>query len=400
MKKITIKQRLIDKLRTIHLRKKPNKKQKNKPNKNNFDDWSNVNKWIDKEKQNGLNVYEYKNRNKRRKGVIVVKLPSEMDFSKNYEATVQTLTAIRKLTDILDKAKSKKSRLPSKAYKIGSVNFDSLTKISTSAALVLTSEISKWNNLSGDKLRPSVSQWSENIYLQFQQLGFFDLFQIKPTAQYLPQKNLQNNIDFVRYIKGCCDNSEESRKKKKQLKEEIINIVGKAVPKWTFLHSGLTEAVTNVIHHAYPENKVYTDKSWYLTGSFNRKTKEMKIAFFDQGIGIPNSLPASGLWENIVSYFSKFKISLAEQKRDELLLKAAVSIDRTSTNKNDRGKGLQDLIEFIKVFGSGYISILSYSGLYKYEIKDGLEKIKTERLERPIYGTLIIWSVVLNEDLE
>ncbi|MBO2617668.1 MULTISPECIES: ATP-binding protein [Shewanella] len=396
MRKITEKQRIRDILRTISFRNRP-KKIKKILKKNSFTCWEDVNAWVENEKNLGLNAYEYKIRNKSKKGVIVIKLPKEMDFSTNFKSTAQTLTAIRKLTDILDKAKRQRARLPSRAYKLGSVNFDSLEKISTSAALVLTSEISKWNTLSGEKIRPQVDSWSESIYLQFEQLGFFDLFKIKPGKDNVKSSPVKD-LNFVKYIKGCCGDSEDAKSKKKQLKKEIIDIVGNTVPKWTILHSGLTEAVTNVIHHAYPVNEEYTDKSWYLTGSFNRNSKEMKIAFFDQGIGIPNSLPASSLWENIVSYFSKLKIDIAEQKRDEVLLKAAVSIDRTSTNKNDRGKGLQDLIEFIRVFGSGYISILSYSGLYKLEIKNGLEKIKTEGLERPIYGTLIVWSVVLNGD--
>ncbi|MGC6744878.1 hypothetical protein ACP0HM_10080 [Escherichia coli] len=52
------------------------------------------------------------------------------------------------------------------------------------------------------------------------------------------------------------------------------------------------------------------------------------------------------------------------------MLKAAVEIKRSSTGEEDRGKGLQDLLEFIKQRGEGYLSIMSGKGLYKYSQHD------------------------------
>lgn len=163
------------------------------------------------------------------------------------------------------------------------------------------------------------------------------------------------------------------------------------------MHSGLTEAITNVSHHAYPDSEGYSteDKNWYLTGSYNNETKELKIVFYDQGIGIPKSLPASEVWEKVLSVLSRLPV--VERKRDEVLLKAAVELERTSTKESDRGKGLQDLLEFIRQRKNGYLSILSLKGLFKYSMSDGKEEIKTEHFDKPVSGTLIIWSAELHE---
>lgn len=72
--------------------------------------------------------------------------------------------------------------------------------------------------------------------------------------------------------------------------------------------------------------------------------------------------------KRFLNYLSK--LPLAERKRDEQLLKAAVEIKRSSTGEEDRGKGLQDLLEFIKQRGEGYLSIMSGKGLYKYSQHD------------------------------
>lgn len=351
-----------------------------------------INSWIEKEIKKGLTISEVVKGKKLRCNGKVIHLPNRMDFSDNYATTMQCITAIRKLVSVFEAYKGQS--IPNKVYKLGSVNFDGLTSISTSAALVLTAEVSKWNISIRKKLQPQVEKWNEDIYIQFEQLGFFDLFENKPNKP-ISENNNHPDMDFVRYVRGICGDSDDAKAKKKELKSEIINLVGESVDKWTILHSGLSEAVTNVTHHAYPNEKLCEEKSWYLTGSFNKQTKEMKIAFYDQGVGIPNSLPASEIWEKVLSYFSKLKLPKVEQIKHAKLLEAAVLIDRTSTGDNDRGKGLQDLLEFIRERKEGYLSILSYHGLYKCWIENGKEYSKTVSMTRPLHGTLIIWSVKL-----
>lgn len=356
--------------------------------------WKSHNRWIEDEMKNGLNVEQIKVKGKNKRGMLSIVLPSRMDFYQNYDQSIRTLTAIRKCTDLFSKFSGK--RIPSRAYKIGRVNFDNLRSISTSSALVLTAEISRWNSIIKNKLKPMTSNWDRDILKQFTQLGFFDLFKNKPKGD-CSISGFKTSLNFVKYIKGSCVDPEDAKLKKKELKREIVSLVGDDITKWTILHSGISEAVTNVTHHAYPSgDTAVKDKSWYLTGSFNRITNEMKIAFYDQGIGIPNSLPTSTIWEKAVAYFGRLNVPLADRKLDEVLLKAAMSIDRTSTGKSDRGKGLQDLVEFIKERGEGYISVISYKGLYKFQIKNGVEYVKTASFGMPLCGTLIIWSVTLN----
>lgn len=397
MRKITKKERIRDVLRNLSNRLNVPVATRNggrelAPELESY--WRAHNRWIEEEMNKGLNVEPIKVHGRKKRGMLSIVLPNRMDFYQNYDQSIRTLTAIRKCTDLFTKFNGKK--IPSRAFKIGRVKFDNLRSISTSSALVLTAEISRWNATIKNKLIPMTSTWDGEILKQFTQLGFFDLFKNKP-AEVCNIGGFKTSLNFVKYIKGSCIDPEDAKLKKKELKREIVSLVGDDITKWTILHSGISEAVTNVTHHAYPsDDSVVNDKSWYLTGSFNRITNEMKIAFYDQGIGIPNSLPTSTVWEKAVAYFGSLNIPLADRKLDEVLLKAAMSIDRTSTGKSDRGKGLQDLVEFIKERGEGYISVISYKGLYKFQIKNGLESVKTASFGMPLCGTLIIWSVTLN----
>lgn len=321
------------------------------------------------------------------KNQIVLFLPSEMNFSSKYEITVLNLYAIRRFVRTL--------KSPKGSYKLVSVNFDRLKKISTSAALVLTAELSKWDDEVRQRLCPMIENWDKAILRNFKDLGFFELFKNKKFAKFDKEIAGSTDLKIVRYIKGRCGDSKKAR----DLKAGFAEIIGDKINKWTFLHSGLTEAITNVGHHAYPNNHGFSenDKNWYLTGGFNEKTKDFKIVFYDQGIGVPRSLPASDVWEKVLKKL--YKIPLIDRKKDEVLLRAAVELDRTSTKESDRGKGLQDLLEFIRQRGNGYLSILSSKGLYKFESVNGVERVKTERFMNPVRGTLIIWNANLTDTM-
>lgn len=377
MKKISKKQRERDK--RIGIRHRQGRK--GRPKRSSFFEslyeWKKTNFWIEQHAGEGLNVAVDKKRQ------LTLILPEKMNFFEDFDTTVLHINAIRKLAE--------KSSLPRKAYKLALVNLDNLRDISTSAALVLTSELSKWDDTIRQRLRPIIDNWDPKILEQFISLGFFDLFHNSPISDEEAEKGRTSNVQLVRYIKGRCGENEKIR----VLKRSIIEIVGDDIKKWTFLHGGLIEAITNVTHHAYPKGYGFYDgdKNWYLTGSYDRKTKELKIVFFDQGIGIPRSLPTSDVWERALKYLSKF--SSDQRKLDAVLLRAAVRMERSRIDSPDRGNGLQDLLEFIRQRKDGYISILSSKGLFKYSMKKGKESIKSESFNHEICGTLIIWSAIL-----
>lgn len=361
------------------------KKRKRPINRNleqdNDDSWRVLNGWIDRKiKSSELKVEVGKKRE------ITIFLPEKMNFSDCYEQTAVLVTAIRQLC-----TSNKGVRLKSGAYKLKSVCFDKLKEISTSAALVLTAELSKWDDSLRVNLLPRTENWDPYILRQFAEIGFFELFNRKPPVSQYAQEET-HPLNLVKYIKGRCNDSEKA----KELKLKISDIVGEQIIKWTFLHAGLTEAITNVSHHAYPDNRGFSilEKNWYLTGSFNKQKNQLKIVFYDQGIGIPKTLPSSHVWEHVLEKFADI-LTIGEGTRDSTMLKAAVEYSRTRTGENDRGKGLSDLLTFIRQRGQGYLSILSLKGLYKFTVNGQGEKIKTESFVNPINGTLIIWCVTL-----
>ena len=377
MKKISAKQRSRDcRIAYLHRNQKPTPTTQEGEDTAVNSQWLQINNWIDNHRFVGLNALIDKRCN------VTLKLPVVMNFSDHHETTALHIEAIRRLSG------SRKTKR--KAYRLVLVDFDNLRDISTSAALVLTAELSKWDDVIRQRLRPLVDGWDTSVLQRFTELGFFDLFQNNPLQDVSQLTNQSSDTSLVKYIKGECGDNAKTR----QLKENIRHIVGEGIDKWIFLNTGLTEAITNVTQHAYPESQGSDEKNWYLSGGFNRKTKELKIVFYDQGVGIPKSLPASEVWERVLEHLSVFP--LAERKKDEVLLRGAVELDRTSTKATDRGKGLQDMLEFVKQRRNGYLSILSRRGLYRFSMTDGESQVKSEHFENPILGTLIIWKATLD----
>lgn len=349
------------------------------------DDLECLKKIIEKEKKSGLKCVHSKDNKK----AVILHLPENLDLNENKDKTLQYIYVISEL--IKYRYKNGGRMLPKKSYNLVSVNFNCLQNLSTPAALVLTAELCNWEDTLDKKLRPETKKWRPEIYSQLHDLGFFDLF-INQYVKVKSNSNVVSDTKLVRYIKGFCGDEGKIR----EFREGIKKLVGSQIEKWTFLASGLDEAITNVFHHAYPDDWEgrTKKKAWYMTGSFNEKTKELKVIFYDQGITIPVSLPASKWKENIYKLLEG-KVGLDEKWNQAQLLKAAVDYGRTRTGDEDRGKGLGDLLVFIKKRESGMLSILSGKGHYCFTVAKGEESITTATSNYPLPGTLIIWHATL-----
>ena len=124
---------------------------------------------------------------------ITINLPEKLNFFENYEETALYMASIRRLSSLRVKTR--------KDYKLSSVNFDNLKSISTSAALVLTAELSKWDDAIRQKLTPDVCNWNPEILQKLKDLGFFRLFANSPDKLCKSETLGKPNINLVKYIR-------------------------------------------------------------------------------------------------------------------------------------------------------------------------------------------------------
>jgi len=301
---------------------------------------------------------------------LCIELPRNLDFEDNYESTASHFAVLRKA--VHENAPIKHLR------------FDKLNSISPSAALVLASEVDRWNQKVNGRLNARLRTWNEEVKRLLCQMGYFELLGLKKPDSVLAD----GNTTFLRFRRGYT--GQDGGALAKELRVEIERIVGESIQK-QFLFEGLSEAITNVGQHAYQNATNMTLRQWWLSASYQRKERKLCVTFFDQGDGIPQTLPRAYFFELFKDTFHAWT--------DSQKIAAAMEVGRSSTKKEGRGMGLQNLVEFAKVHKKGQLSIYSLRGMYRRNFSvDGFQQCNLSSQKNhfvSIGGTLIEWSVML-----
>ncbi|HEY5910058.1 MAG TPA: hypothetical protein VJA21_05580 [Verrucomicrobiae bacterium] len=304
---------------------------------------------------------------------LVLDLPERLNFDADYEATASHFQMLRHAVR--------------GSGKVSELRFNDIKYISPSAALVLASEVDRWNQREARQLRADIESWDKNIERLLCQMGYFELLGIPCPADI----GKPARVTFLRFKRGTVG-AKDLGKLAQQLRVEIEALLGFPIKKH-FLFEGLSEAITNVSQHAYPDTEGYCLKQWWLSASYDSGAGELCVMFYDQGAGIPGTLPKWKLFERVKDMFGTWG--------DSQKIEAAMEVGRSSSRLKERGKGLQNLLEFARAHREGRLSIYSSRGMYRMTSKRNGEETgpltTTQRqdFENSVGGTLIEWSVKL-----
>lgn len=157
------------------------------------------------------------------------------------------------------------------------------------------------------------------------------------------------------------------------------------------LYDGFTEAITNVIQHAYSDIKDNQDViacKWWMFAQL--RNAQLDITICDLGMGIPKSmLIKPEVSEIIMRVVARFK-----KRHHNALIEVAVESNRSRTKLAHRGKGLPDMLKFARTSEIGSFMIHSQKGFF---ICDPKHVERGHDYRRPITGTLIHWRIPISE---
>ena len=308
---------------------------------------------------------------------ISIKCPSTMSIAENFEGVIKLLDQIRRQSN---------RRRNEKVY----IDFREIKEISASAALVLAAELDRWNhtqNQRGRKLRAvDMDEWDEHVRNRLEDIGFFDLLDVQVSKR---SQDAPSNIKYIRFRSG----TQAEGKAVEDLRAlDLMPFFGDNIPKRHRLYAAVTEAMTNVVQHAY-ENRTQTIRpNWWLSASHNVDAGEIRILLYDQGIGIPKTLP------------KKFQERLRQilpnplKPTDAEMIQAAHNLTRSASGEKHRGNGLQrDVRRYVESVNcmSSY-RVTSLHGQYSWERKpDGQPQQSIHNFRQALPGTLIEWRLNL-----
>lgn len=297
-------------------------------------------------------------------------VPQILNLTENYNETVEFIRTLRSLAVGL--------RRPVRLV------FSETKEISPEALLLLLAELYRCRKIFGQRRVTGTYPKDKKIERIMEASGFFELLEVVPRN---PIKDKRYPLSYIKFITGSKLIESSARALREALLGENIKM-GEIAKKR--LYRAITEAMINVVQHAYPKNQRSRYKlrnSWWMSGHVNQRTGKLVILFCDLGVGIPTTLPKVHGWEKIRAALS---ILPGIKPNDAQMIMAGMEIGRTSTGLEGRGKGLNDLKRFVDDTGGGELCIFSRKGHYKYEPGKvpGLRNYNVS-----ICGTLIKWSV-------
>lgn len=261
------------------------------------------------------------------------------------------------------------------------IDFTKIEKISPSAALILAAELDRWQNTNRMRLTPHEPEdWDPAVGRMLFDLGLFDLLDIDCPDVI---KSI-DSADFTKILKYIRMKVVDPARLGEML-EHLTEIAGKIRAR-NFIYDGLIEALKNAKQHAYIEDRWYgvgLGTSW-MTGAYNPRKKRLSAAVYDCGVGIPETLPKSGIWEQVTDVIASIDGNECSRR-----IAAALKVGRSRTGEAQRGNGLPTMMRLIDQLG-GELRIISGAGEVLYL---GNDIIKCKSLPGKIGGTLIEWRI-------
>ena len=313
-------------------------------------------------------------------GYVSFSPPVDFDIFDNYESTLAFLLDFRSLfVSQVHHSKGKSKPLYA--------NFYVIEKIDAASGLLLAAEIDRWRRSFNLKPNPQDHLWHENIRDFFHDAGLFDLLGIdaKSTRSIQTKGPKRRTLQFQTGLLHQGATADRFR-------AELESLTGQSIGPRAYVYDALSEAMTNVAHHAYPRDiQVWPSPPrgrWWLGGSWEPKSRVATVQMYDQGVGIPRTLPRSRHWSEVLPIFGR----IDRERTDAGMIEAAMDYGRTSTGQAGRGKGLAQMADWISNAGSGSLRILSGKGALTYLPGS---RPKRRQLSVEFRGTLVEWEVQL-----
>jgi len=265
------------------------------------------------------------------------------------------------------------------------IELKSVQSLDLDGALVLVAEYAR--NCKNNNYRPLINdeEWVPEVRNLLEQLGFYEFVQATERSGH-PAVPESAGRQFVRFASGS-----EVKGAQATALIETLELAAGSTPKRQAIYAGLVEAMMNVINHAYRDRRptVYPAlENWWIAGSFDAATQELEFIVYDQGIGIPASIPGD-------QHYFDFIARLLKGAEDADMIEAAIELGRTSTDMPERGNGLWTICQVAEELDGSMVRILSGRGEVTYSSRG---EVRKKAFSNPFCGTLVQWTLKLPAD--
>lgn len=303
---------------------------------------------------------------------VKVSAPSDLSFQNNFSETVEFLDQFRRAALL---RKEKWVRLH--------IDLEPVKTISIPVAIILAAEFHRWKLIKKTNIRAMrPNRWTPHVRNILSDLGVFSLLDMKPM-----HAEIESHLTLTRLTSGDGVDNRKVNQLQARFASDLENFTTNPQ-----MYAGLSEAAENAVIHAYEDEAhptfPYAGKRWWGASCLNIETMSLRFFIFDQGVGIPATLPTKDAWELIRSLATT--LTGGAIPNDSFMLRAALEVGRTRTGLSHRGLGFKTMTDVVTNTDNSYLRILSGKGEIVY---NGSGTIETRNHDRHIGGTLIEWSM-------
>ena len=330
--------------------------------------------------------------------------PRHLCFSTNLRDSMQFVEELRRASFAAMRSKRTlidRSRGPNALPRLGGYSdFSYPTYISTAAAVVLAAEFERLSKAYSE-VTPTVDldRWNKDVFRTLYQIGFFEIVGITPQRDDVVIEAGDTRTMQIVSTKNADDLGKVDRAL--QTLGSFINPRG-IIPDEILIEllTGLSEAMSNVTNHAYPDDYEpeypHIGQLW-VAATADRSHETLTVVIYDQGVTIPVTYPRIQRLANVGRYLSRTLRREPEFdfQNDGTYIRAAMKHGGSRTDQRHRGKGLPQMVDVIDRSGRGRLSVYSRGG---WCVRDSNGRVKSGAVPFSIGGTLIEWVVELTPE--
>ncbi len=316
-----------------------------------------------------LQIREEKYKEKAPKTTITISVPEVLDLL----TTDHRLSVVIFMEKLRDKCRKNRKII---------INFSQTHRMIADGAILLFAELKRIQELKPNLVLRCIRSRDTKVNEALEQIGLFKFLHYK----YISQVKFEDVIHW-----HVSEGMSTVGAKYEDVLGSYDDILSEKLQ--GSFYDGITEAMTNSKKHAYTgiRNDGFkaqkVNPKWWMFSQ--KKDGYLTVVFCDLGVGIPATLPFK---KPLIYAYIKNNFGTVT---DSLCIVEALKYSVSRTHKDERGKGLKDIAEWIKCVEGGTFNIFSNRGLYRYVNNKGF----SHNYKSNILGTIITWRVPISDSL-
>lgn len=315
--------------------------------------------------------------------------PSDFRLHTNQDEVLSFIYELRRQVFINDRFRGPGQKRRPNIY----IDLDGVSSIDLEGALLLAAEIDRIRLVYRFKPQVDDAKWNPDVRALLHGLGLYRVIDAVRAADAPPIEDITGALDqsglvIVPFV--SCHEADPT--KAQELREGLLRHCATSDQVELGVYDCLVEAFSNAVQHAYREDVAGDGLPalgrWWAGGVIDKREGTLVLVVYDQGVGIPKTLPRRPFWNVIAGRLP--------ESTDDRIIEGALEYGRSGAAdqlEGGRGNGLWRMCELTETFEYADVRFTSLKGQVLYA-KGG--RVERATLATRFCGTMVRWRATIS----